>query len=166
MTAAFTPRRGAVVSSSLWQPGPPGVTVTTLPWTLAADRFTLVMGVYRGEEEGWEAGDRLQLTTVASDSVAAENGTLLRIGAFERSLTGGWQPVPPATLDTGPLRSLDAEVAGSFRLAAAAVPETIRSGAPLPVQLRWVKPEGARRRVAIMYVSCSFLTAAAPKWRR
>ncbi len=41
--------------TSLWQPGPPGVTVTTLPWTLAADRFTLVMGVYRGEE-GWEAG--------------------------------------------------------------------------------------------------------------
>ena len=128
--------------TSLWQPGPPGVTVTTLPWTLAVDRFTLVMGVYRGED-GWEAGDRLQLTTVASDSVAAENDTLLRIGAFERSSAGGWQPVPPATLDAGPPRLLDVEVAGSFRLAAVAVPETVKSGAQLPVQLRWVKQQGA-----------------------
>jgi hypothetical protein len=109
---------------------------------LAVDRFTLVMGVYRGED-GWEAGDRLQLTTVASDSVAAENDTLLRIGAFERSPTGGWQPVPPATLDAGPPRLLDVEVAGSFRLAAVAVPETVKSGAQLPVQLRWVKQQGA-----------------------
>jgi hypothetical protein len=128
--------------TSLWQPGPPGVTVTTLPWALAADRFTLVMGVYRGEE-GWEAGDRLRLATVASDSVVAENGTLLRVGAFERSQTGDWRPVPPATLDAGPPRMLDAEVAGSFRLAAAAVPDTVKNGAPLPVQLRWVKPQGA-----------------------
>lgn len=90
----------------LWTPGEP-VQVTTLPWNLEEDRFVLAVGVYRGEN--WQAGERLPASIPPEDAIAfpaLEDGTLVRLGGFERDGKGGWRQVTPP--QTPPAQALDA----------------------------------------------------------
>lgn len=77
--------------TSAWDPGQT-VLVETLPWTLENDQFTLAVGLYRGEE-GWQNGGRLTIAGDSSDIPLLENGTLARLGGYERSSSQGWQSV-------------------------------------------------------------------------
>ncbi len=75
--------------TSMWPQGQRTL-VQTLPWNLDEDQVTLGIGVYAGEE-GWTGGTRLPVTD-AGGSPVLEDGTLLRLGGFERTADGQWQP--------------------------------------------------------------------------
>ncbi len=77
--------------TSEWEPGKT-VLVETLPWTLEKDRFTLAVGLSRGED-GWRNGDRLTITSEPLDVPLLEGRSLARLGGYERNGSQGWQPV-------------------------------------------------------------------------
>ncbi len=77
--------------TSGWKPGAT-VLVETLPWTLENDRFTLAVGLSRGEE-GWQNGDRLTITSDSPDMPLLEGRSLARLGGYERSGSQDWQPI-------------------------------------------------------------------------
>ncbi len=91
--------------TSLWQPGE-GVVVETLPWTLDVDQFTLLVGVYAGEN-GWTEGQRLPLRSASTPQrLHLEGNSLVRLGSYRRTLSG-WQPIVlPQTL-TQPSETVD-----------------------------------------------------------
>ncbi|MCC6166221.1 MAG: DUF2079 domain-containing protein [Caldilineaceae bacterium] len=118
--------------TSTWTPGMP-VQLSTLPWTLEADRFTLALGVYAGEN--WAEGDRLAVDAADSGLPALENGTLLRLGGYQRSPSGGWTPIP---FDTGaPAVPLDVRFGPSLALEGVTLPATAQAGALLPFTVFW-----------------------------
>jgi uncharacterized membrane protein len=89
--------------TSQWQPGEP-VLVQTLPWTLDVEQFTLVIGVYIGED-GWSTGERLALSAGPTpERVYFDNSTVVRLGGYRRASDGAWRAVevphraPPAPL--------------------------------------------------------------------
>lgn len=74
--------------TSLWQPGEL-VLVQTLPWRLEVDQFTLLVGVYQGED-GWENGQRAPLTVGPTPArIHLENNTLVRVAGYQRT-PDGW----------------------------------------------------------------------------
>ena len=75
--------------TSQWTPGET-VLVQSLPWTVAEDAFTLDLGLYAGDNPN--AG-RLAVSD-AGELPVLEDGTLLRLGAFERA-GDTWTPVEP-----------------------------------------------------------------------
>lgn len=83
------------------------ILVQTLPWTLESDHFTTVLGVYDATDgQDWYNGVRLPVTHVAPPVPVLENGTLVRLGGYERTKAGAWRPI---LLDAyKPQRSLDA----------------------------------------------------------
>ena len=125
--------------TSLWAAGRP-VVVQTLPWTLAADKFALAVGVYEGES--WQSGSRLPVTSAAigaegelSSLPVLEDGTLVRLGGYERAADGEWQP--PAPVSGSPSQELDARFGAALRLAGADLPKSVQRGAGLPFTLHW-----------------------------
>jgi hypothetical protein len=120
-------------STSQWTPGET-VLVQTLPWTLDDERFTLVLGLYTGED-GWHHGGRLPLTAVNPDLPVLEEGTLVRLGGYQRTDTGNWQPVvepPPAE------KQLDVRFGGQLALEGVSVPERgVSPGDSLEFTLHW-----------------------------
>jgi hypothetical protein len=100
-TRYYPPAAALWYPTSLWEPGLP-VLVQTLPWTLDADRFTLAVGVAEGDA-GWNGPGRLPVTAVDPALPLLENGTLARLGAFERTEGGAWTPVPAAAGSPGRL---------------------------------------------------------------
>ena len=98
--------------TSQWHAGT-NYRIRTLPWTLESERFTLVIGVYRGDD-GWDNAGRLLITDHVGDLLPLEADTLLRVGAVERSPQGIWRvasDMPPA-----PERAFDAQFGRVARL--------------------------------------------------
>ncbi len=127
--------------TSLWTPGQ-RILVQTLPWRLDeeglnAEQFVLGVGVYSGEE-GWTEGTRLPVTA-AGGAPVLEEGTLLRLGGFQRTAGGGWQaqPVTSPPYAELPLQPLDARFGIALLLTAAAQPAAGQAGHSLPLRLRW-----------------------------
>ena len=91
------------------------VLVQTLPWTLDAERFTLVLGVFDATaDRDWYTGERLLVMAAPSAMPVLENGTLLRLGGYARNAAGDWQAIE---LDAGkPARRIDARFADQIVL--------------------------------------------------
>ncbi len=82
--------------TSLWRPGE-RVLVQTLPWRLDVAQFTLLVGVYQGED-GWQNGQRAALTNGPTpERIHLENNSLVRVAGYQRT-PDGWLAV-----DTRPL---------------------------------------------------------------
>ena len=116
--------------TDLWQPGVP-VQVQSLPWTLAEDRFTLVVGVYTGGN--WLEGTQLPITTDDAALPILEGDTL-RVGGYQRT-ENGWellpiQSAPPATV-------LDTQFGDAIRLDGATGPSLASAGDALTFTLYW-----------------------------
>jgi hypothetical protein len=118
-----------------WEPGTP-VRVTTLPWAATADRFTLVIGLYTGDN--WAEGERIAVRPTAPRGLpmlpVLDGGTLLRLGGFRRT-RDGWVAVP---VDAGPpARMLDVRFGDAIRLTGADVPAMAQPGGDLAWTLYW-----------------------------
>lgn len=118
--------------TSTWTPGVP-VQVSTLPWTLDADRFTLALGVYAGQD--WAEGERLAVDASADGLPVLEGGTLLRLGGYQRSPSGGWTPIAADMRE--PTAPLDVRFGVSLALDGATFPATAQAGTDLPFTLDW-----------------------------
>ncbi len=113
-----------------WDPAQP-VTVTTLPWTLDAERFVLGIGVYRGDS--WQEGERLAATPAGDALPRFEDGALLRVGGY-RQADGNWQSIQP---DPDTLtNAIDARLGAHIRLAATEAPATVE-GDEFTFALQW-----------------------------
>lgn len=121
--------------ASLWRTAQDeGVLVQTLPWSLADDQFTLAVGVYRGDD--WFAGERWMLNEVEPQLPILENGTLLRVGGFQRTADGEWASVPLAAGE--PAVPLDARLGDAVVLTGADAPTApMQAGQPLDFTLYW-----------------------------
>ncbi len=102
---AFADRDGNVMHDSLfyppvatlWYPTSAWqrdemVSIETLPWRLDVDQFTLLVGVYAGEE-GWNNGQRLPLSMGSTPArLHLEGNTIARLGRYQKT-PSGWQPM-------------------------------------------------------------------------
>ena len=66
----------------MWEPGN-SVVVQTLPWTLDAERFTLLLGVYEGDDPAAALP-----VTAAQPALILPSPTEARLGAFQRADEG------------------------------------------------------------------------------
>jgi uncharacterized membrane protein len=113
-----------------WQPGET-ILVQTLPWTLDAEQFTLALAVYGGDDP---QSNRLPVRGHQSSGIALDEGTLLRLGGFERSASG-WRPIAP---ETGPAKMpLDVRLGDVIALTGAEVGPVNELEHTLPVTLFW-----------------------------
>ena len=64
-----------------------------------------------------------------------EDGTLVRLGGYERAAGGEW--LPPAPVSGTPSQELDAPFGAALRLAGADVPQTVQRGGELLFTLHW-----------------------------
>ncbi|HRW09156.1 MAG TPA: DUF2079 domain-containing protein, partial [Caldilineaceae bacterium] len=81
--------------TSMW-PVDEQVLVQTLPWQLELDQFTLLVGVYTGEE-GWHNGGRIPISNGSTpDRIHLEQNTLVRLGSY-RWVQEQWHPIPRRT---------------------------------------------------------------------
>ncbi len=120
--------------TSKWQTGAP-VLVQTLPWTLAADRFTLAVGLYEGEN-GWQNGQRLSITKVEPALPLLENSTIVRLGGYVRTVRDQWQALSPVTAP--PATVLDAKFGEALVLNGVTVREsTIAADDVVDFNLYW-----------------------------
>jgi uncharacterized membrane protein len=115
-----------------WTPGQP-VLVQTLPWTLATDRFTLVLAVYSGDD-GRQADQRLPVS--AEDGITVlEAGTLTRLAGYSRNADNRWIEQAPPAPPTGPST---AEFGGQLVLAGWQGPsQPVAAGDVVQVTLHW-----------------------------
>ncbi len=117
-----------------WQPGET-VLVQTLPWAVDDEPFALVAGVYAGED-GWLGSGRLPIANSEPWLPVLENGTLLRLGGFERTNSGDWQPLVQEEAD--PQYSIQARFGNAIELEGANVPPpSANRGDALPFTLYW-----------------------------
>jgi len=125
--------------TSRWTPGET-VLVQTLPWTLDADQFALLVGVYAGES-GWTEGGRLPVSHVQPALPVLESSTLLRLEGFERSGQDEWSPLLPA--HEPPAQPLDARFGDAIALEGVTLEgvtlpaTTVQPGDHLGVILHW-----------------------------
>jgi uncharacterized membrane protein len=122
--------------TTLWEPGIP-VRIRTLPWTLDAERFALLLGVYAGEN--WAEGEALPIMMTDSGSTPAipllQGGKIARLGGYERDEAGEWQLIR----DSGstPATPLDVDFGGMIHLAGVDLPAQAQAGLELPFTLHW-----------------------------
>ena len=128
--------------TSMWPQGQRTL-VQTLPWNLDEDQVTLGIGVYAGEE-GWTGGTRLPVTD-AGGSPVLEDGTLVRLGGFERTTDGQWQPQPaiPAPYASQPAQPIDARYGDAIVLSEFSAPGASKAGEILPLHLKWKRTAAA-----------------------
>ena len=128
--------------TSMWPQGQ-RTHVQTLPWNLDVDQVTLGIGVYAGEE-GWTGGARLPVTDAGGLPVL-EDGTLVRLGGFERTADGQWQPQPaiPATYAQQPSQPVDARFGDAIVMSEFSAPQALEAGEPLPLRLKWQRTGAA-----------------------
>jgi len=123
--------------TSLWRPGEL-VMVETLPWPLEVEQFTLLVGVYRGED-GWQHGQRAALTVGPTpDRIYLENNTLVRVAGYQRTAQG-WTVLAPQV--TAPAQALEVTFGGLVHLAgvtAVALPSPAENA--LRFALHWRAP--------------------------
>ena len=133
-TIFYPPVASLWYPTSMWPPEQ-NVVVDTLPWTLDTDRFTLVVGVYRGED-GWTQGDRLAVTANPASLPVTEAGTLVRLGGFQRVKSDEWHEISPSV--ASPAQPLAVEFDGQLALTGADLPpRSAQSGQELPFTLHW-----------------------------
>jgi uncharacterized membrane protein len=123
--------------TSMWPQGE-RTFVQSLPWDLGADEFVLGVGIYRGEE-GWSSGARIPVTASGSQPVL-ENGTLLRLGGFERTGEDHWQPqapLPQLFADLPPLQPVEASFGNAVQLLGAGRHDVARRSESMPLHLQW-----------------------------
>ncbi|MEZ4862207.1 MAG: DUF2079 domain-containing protein [Caldilineaceae bacterium] len=120
--------------TSMWRTQEP-VLVQSLPWALEAERFTLVLGLYRGED-GWDKGGRLPLRTPATAGlIPLEQGTVARLGGYEHT-SAGWRPFTPTAMPEA-ARAV-AIGAGMLTLEGVSLQQIPhRAGEPLTFTLHW-----------------------------
>ncbi len=120
--------------TSQWTPGQT-VLVQTLPWTLDAGQFALLAGVY-AQADGWTDGGRLAVSDRSPALPLFENGTLVRLGGFERSGRGEWSPLRMA--EVAPAQPLDARFGDAIVLEGVTVPATTaQPGDELAATFHW-----------------------------
>ena len=125
--------------TSLWQRDEV-VMVETLPWQLDVDQFTLLIGLYEGDD-GWHKGKRLPLQT---DPTAArlhlEKNTLARVASYKKS-GAGWEPVAVRNQLMQPTTQLDVHIGNeqtSLSLAGILLEEIPKTGGDeLSFALEW-----------------------------
>ncbi len=118
--------------TTLWEAGVP-VRIETLPWALTEESFTLVVGVYAGEN--WAEGARLPVTVVSPPLPVLEDDTLLRVGGFVRNDVGVWTPLAVPT--ASPSMPLAVRFGESIALDGADLPATVQAGDALTYTLYW-----------------------------
>lgn len=113
------------------------VHMQTLPWTLAASRFTLVLGLYSGDE--WQqVQQRLPVTTAPLDMALLEGNTLVRLGGYVQSTAGEWL-AQLTTPSPAPAQDQTARFGAVINLTGWTVePSALRPGEELSIQLGWV----------------------------
>jgi uncharacterized membrane protein len=111
------------------------ILVETLPWTLDADRFTLVLALYVDNDQQPSVG-RLPIVTHEARAVLLEGDTLLRLGRFARTAANTWSTLmPPPPLVAGPAT---AEFGGQVRLDNWLFDgENLAPGAHTPITFAW-----------------------------
>ncbi len=120
--------------TSRWEPGQT-VLVQTLPWTLDADQFALLLGVYAGEN-GWTEGGRLPVSRIEPSLPLLEHGSLVRLGGFSRSGKANWIPFHPA--ETAPAQRIDVRFGNAIVLEGVTLPETTaQPGGELTATFHW-----------------------------
>ncbi len=80
--------------TTLWEPGTP-VRIRTLPWTLEADQFVPLLGVYAGEN--WGEGEQLSITrqpTIPPFPFCKEGKSFVWV-AISAYKAGAWQAAEP-----------------------------------------------------------------------
>lgn len=98
--------------TTAWAMGRP-ILVQTLPWTLEADRFTLVLALYASDDVR-QNESRLPIATEETGFVLLEGDTLLRLGGFARTAENRWSALAlPPPMVTG---QATAEFGGQVRL--------------------------------------------------
>ncbi len=121
--------------ATLWYPTtqwPPGETaiVAAVPWQPTQARFTLLLGVHSGDDP--DAG-RLPVVASEPPQPVLEEGTLLRLGGFERTRSG-WTQVQPLAARPA---ALDAHFDGGITLENASVAPPARRVQTATVTLQW-----------------------------
>ena len=118
--------------TSLWEPGVP-VHIRTLPWTLEADQFVPVVGLYTGEN--WAEGEPLSITSNAASFPLLQGGRVARLGGYLRDDAGAWQPV--TVEEPTPETPLDVDFGGMIHLIGADLPSVAQAGEKLAFTLHW-----------------------------
>jgi hypothetical protein len=118
--------------TTLWEAGVP-VRIETLPWAVDAEQFTLVVGVYAGNN--WPEGQRLGITATSPPLPVLEGGTLARIGGYTRNGQEIWVPlaVDPGTPDL----PLGVRFGETIELDGADLPAQANVHDPLTYTLYW-----------------------------
>ena len=124
--------------TSQWTPGQT-VLVQTLPWTLDADQFALMAGVY-AQEDGLDrepsGRGRLPVSRMDPALPLLESGSLVRLGGFARAGKGAWAPMSPP--DTVPAQRLDVRFGDAIVLEGVTLPATtVQPGSELDVTFHW-----------------------------
>ena len=122
--------------TTMWGAATP-VRVTTLPWSLEADQFVPLLGLYAGEN--WAEGEQLPITHAADASTSPfpllQGGKVVRLGGYERDAAGTWQPV--ANVATTPTTPLAVDFGGMIDLVGADLPTQAAAGSALSFTLHW-----------------------------
>ena len=126
--------------TTLWGAATP-VRVTTLPWSLDADQFVPLLGVYTGRN--WAEGEQLSITLADELSDAAptspfpllQGGKVVRLGGYQRAGAGIWHPV--TNVSATPTTPLDVNFGGMIDLVGADLPAQAVTGLELPFTLHW-----------------------------
>ena len=120
--------------TSQWQPGETTL-VQTLPWAVAEEPLAVAVGVYAGED-GWLGAGRLPVANSEPWLPVLENGTLARLGGFERTRSGDWQPILEER--TEPHTMIEARFGDAIALDGATVPVLpVQAGDSLPFTVHW-----------------------------
>lgn len=122
--------------TTMWGAATP-VRVTTLPWSLDAEQFVPLLGLYAGEN--WAEGEQLPITHTPDASTSPfpllQGGKVVRLGGYERDAAGTWQPV--ANVATTPTTPLAVDFGGMIDLVGADLPTQAAAGSALPFTLHW-----------------------------
>jgi len=114
-----------------WTPGET-VLVSALPWQIPGDSVEIVLGIAPAESPG----ERLAITGNVADGDLLENGTLLHLGAFQRTqgiLQNSWRPAESP--DMPPL--LNARFGNRLTLEAGSILPYQRGEDVIQTQLGW-----------------------------
>ncbi len=155
---AFADRNGNVLHdtlfyppvATLWYPTSSWqreelVLVQTLPWALAVEQFTVLVGVYEGED-GWQNGQRLPLSSASPPArLHLEDNTLVRLDSYQRR-GSDWQPVVLRQTLTKPAEQVDVQFGHDpvlVRLQGIALqPLPSKAGDTLTFALEWQAAQG------------------------
>lgn len=113
--------------------------VQTLPWTLAEDEFTLLLGLYVQDDladVSWQSAERLPVTARLVELPVFEGGTLIRLGGYQREADGEWQQILPVKI--APQMEKDAAFGQRFILDGVSVGRTTHvAGSTVDFTLHW-----------------------------